>query len=90
MQLERLGASARLTRCVERAVTGHGRSVGGLTAREVQVLQPGRHGCDQRARHRRLVISERTVATHVASIFRKLSLPSRAAATRYAHEHHLL
>ena len=30
------------------------------------------------------------LATHVASIFRKLSLPSRAAATRYAHEHHLL
>ena len=90
VQLERLGASPDLTRCVERAVTGHGRSVGGLTAREVQVLQQVATGATNRAIAAELVISERTVATHVASIFRKLSLPSRAAATRYAHEHHLL
>ena len=36
-----------------------------------------------------LVISEHTVARHVQNIFRKLDLPSRAAATAYAFEHGL-
>jgi DNA-binding NarL/FixJ family response regulator len=37
----------------------------------------------------RLVISERTVASHLAHIFTKLGLSSRSAATAYAFEHDL-
>jgi DNA-binding NarL/FixJ family response regulator len=38
----------------------------------------------------KLVISERTVATHVSSILTKLGLPSRTAAAAYASEHGLV
>ena len=37
-----------------------------------------------------LVISEKTVASHVSHIFTKLDLTSRAAATAYAYEHDLV
>ncbi|HTK10408.1 MAG TPA: LuxR C-terminal-related transcriptional regulator [Ktedonobacteraceae bacterium] len=37
-----------------------------------------------------LVVSVPTVNTHVASIFNKLGVTSRSAATRYAVEHHLI
>jgi Response regulator containing a CheY-like receiver domain and an HTH DNA-binding domain len=36
------------------------------------------------------VISERTVERHVSNIFAKLGITSRAAATAYVYEHHLL
>jgi DNA-binding NarL/FixJ family response regulator len=38
----------------------------------------------------RLVLSPMTVNTHVRSIYSKLGVTSRSAATRYAIEHHLL
>jgi DNA-binding NarL/FixJ family response regulator len=38
----------------------------------------------------RLVLSLPTVNSHVASIFNKLGVNSRSAATRYALEHHLV
>ena len=38
----------------------------------------------------RLVISPRTVDTHLASIYSKIGVSSRSAATRYAMEHHLV
>jgi DNA-binding NarL/FixJ family response regulator len=37
-----------------------------------------------------LVISPRTVNRHTTSLYGKLGVSSRAAATRYALEHHLL
>ena len=37
-----------------------------------------------------LVISPRTVNTHLTSIFSKIGVSSRGAATRYAIEHHLV
>jgi DNA-binding NarL/FixJ family response regulator len=39
---------------------------------------------------RELVLSEKTVARHLSNIFTKLDVSSRAAATAYAYEHHLL
>ena len=36
-----------------------------------------------------LVLSPRTVHTHLSSIYSKLGITSRSAATRYAIEHHL-
>ena len=38
----------------------------------------------------RLVISYRTVTTHLNSIYTKLSVNSRSAATRFAVEQHLV
>jgi DNA-binding NarL/FixJ family response regulator len=39
---------------------------------------------------RQLVISYRTVTTHLHAIYTKLGVTSRAAATRFAVEHHLV
>ena len=37
-----------------------------------------------------LIVSPRTVTTHLTSIYNKLGVNSRAAATRFAVEHHLI
>lgn len=37
-----------------------------------------------------LVLSERTVERHVSNIFTKIAVTSRAAATAYAYEHHIV
>ncbi len=62
----------------------------GLTAREVEVLRLVARGKTNRAIADDLDISEKTVARHVANIFTKLDLSSRAAATAYAFTHHLV
>jgi len=66
------------------------RTVGGLTAREAEVLRLVAAGKTNRAIADDLVISEKTVARHVSNIFTKLGLSSRAAATAYAYEHDLI
>jgi ATP/maltotriose-dependent transcriptional regulator MalT len=63
--------------------------VGGLTAREVEVLRLIATGKSNRAIAGDLVISEKTVARHVSNIFNKLDVSSRSAATAYAYEHGL-
>jgi len=65
-------------------------AVGGLTARELEILRLVATGRTNRAIATELVISEKTVARHVSNIFDKLGVPSRAAATAYAYEHKLL
>jgi DNA-binding NarL/FixJ family response regulator len=47
-------------------------------------------GVSNRAIAEVLVLSEKTVASHVSHIFTKLSLSNRAAATAYAYEHDLV
>ena len=61
-----------------------------LTRRELQVIALLATGRTNRAIAEDLSISERTVDRHVSNILTKLNLPSRAAATAYAYEHHLL
>lgn len=61
----------------------------GLTAREEEVLVHIAKGLTNRQIAESLVVSEKTVATHVGHILTKLDLPSRAAATAYAYEHGL-
>ena len=61
----------------------------GLTSREEEVLALIAKGLSNRQIAERLVVSEKTVATHVGHILTKLGLPSRAAATAYAYEHGL-
>jgi DNA-binding CsgD family transcriptional regulator/GAF domain-containing protein len=62
----------------------------GLTARESDVLRLVAMGLSDSKIAERLVISERTVHSHLRSIYRKLDVTSRSAATRYAVEHHLV
>jgi DNA-binding NarL/FixJ family response regulator len=64
------------------AVSGEVVSV--LTPRELDVLKLVAQGLSNPDIARRLVLSEHTVHRHVANIFRKLSLSSRAAATAWA------
>ena len=61
----------------------------GLTQREVEVLRLVAQGLTiaQIAEH--LIISFHTANAHVRSIYNKLEVTSRSAATRYAIEHHL-
>ena len=65
-------------------------AMGGLSAREIQVLRLVASGKTNRQIAGELFISERTVERHLSNIFNKLDLPSRAAATAYAYEHQLL
>jgi predicted ATPase/DNA-binding CsgD family transcriptional regulator len=62
----------------------------GLTAREVEVLRLIAQGWTDAQIAEHLVISPRTVNHHTTSLYSKLNVSSRAAATRYALEHHLL
>ena len=61
----------------------------GLTERELEVLRLLAAGESNRAIAERLFISPTTVARHVANIFTKLGVDSRAKATAHAHRHGL-
>ena len=62
---------------------------GGLSAREVDVLRLLVDGLTDAAIAEALFISRRTAATHVAHIYTKLGVPSRAAAAAWAVRHNL-
>jgi ATP/maltotriose-dependent transcriptional regulator MalT len=61
-----------------------------LSRRELQVLRLVAAGKTNRAIATELRLSERTIDRHVSNIFRKLNVPSRAAATAHAFTHALL
>jgi predicted ATPase/DNA-binding CsgD family transcriptional regulator len=65
-------------------------SPAGLTTREVEVLRLVAQGLTDAQVAERLVISHRTVTTHLSSIYNKLGSNSRAAAARFAAEHQLI
>ena len=62
----------------------------GLTAREVEVLRLIAEGLTNVQIAERLIVSLHTVNAHVRSIFNKLDVTSRTAATRFAMEQGLL
>ncbi len=62
----------------------------GLTSREVEVLRLLAQGLTDAQIAEQLVISPRTVNSHLTSIYGKIRVSSRSAATRYAMEHHLV
>jgi ATP/maltotriose-dependent transcriptional regulator MalT len=61
-----------------------------LTVRELEVLRLLATGRTNREIASDLVISVHTVSRHLQNIFVKLGLSTRAAATAYAYEHHLV
>jgi DNA-binding CsgD family transcriptional regulator len=62
--------------------------VGGpLSAREAEVLRLVAEGLTDGQVAEKLYISPRTVGVHLRSIYRKLAVPSRAAAVKVAVEH---
>ncbi len=61
-----------------------------LTAREVEVLRLVAEGLSDAQVAEQLIISPRTVQGHMRSIFNKINVNSRTAATRYAIEHKLV
>lgn len=88
---QQLGAATDLARVEELSRTMKDpASLGGLTAREIQVLALVATGKTNRAIAAELVISEKTVARHVSNIFDKIAVSSRAGATAYAYEHGLV
>jgi DNA-binding CsgD family transcriptional regulator len=65
-------------------------SQAGLTAREVEVLRLVAQGLTDARVAAQLVISPHTVNAHLKSIYGKIHVSSRGAATRYALEHQML
>jgi DNA-binding NarL/FixJ family response regulator len=84
---ERLGAARDLV-----AIGGIAPAArpGKLTEREVEVVRLVAAGHTNRAIATELCLSEKTVARHLANIYAKLDVPSRAAATAYAYDHGLM
>ncbi len=62
----------------------------GLTAREVEVLRLVAQGLTDAQVAEHLIISPRTVNWHLTSIYSKLGVSSRSAATRYTIDHQLV
>jgi len=58
-----------------------------LTAREVEVLRLVAQGLTDAQLAEHLVISLRTVTTHLTSIYNKLGINSHTAAARFVIEH---
>ena len=62
----------------------------GLTAREIEVLRLVTQGLTYTQIAEQLIISPRTVDAHLRSIYGKLGVTSRNAATHFAFEHNLI
>ena len=62
----------------------------GLTDREVEILRISATGLTKRQMAQHLIISEKTVGTHLEHIYNKIGCSSRAAAVLFAMEHGLL
>ena len=61
-----------------------------LTPREMEVLQLIAQGLSNKELANKLTISEKTVKTHLSSIFSKLHLSDRTQAAIYALKHNLV
>jgi DNA-binding CsgD family transcriptional regulator len=81
-----LRAAVALARTAEHgpSVSPTAAQTAGLSAREVQVLQLVSAGKTNQEIARELVLSEHTIARHLANIFNKLGLASRTAAAAFA------
>jgi len=83
-----LGAGPDLDRLDRLA--GAASATGGLTERELEVLRLVAAGETNHAIASRLHLADKTVHRHVSNIYAKLGVSSRAGATAYAYQHHLV
>jgi ATP/maltotriose-dependent transcriptional regulator MalT len=91
--LERDAATAALARLGVLAPDRAGRRLAlpdGVTRREAEVLALVAQGLTNREVAEELMLSERTVARHLANLYTKIGVTTRTAATSYAHRHGLL
>jgi DNA-binding NarL/FixJ family response regulator len=65
-------------------------ALAGLTARELEVLRLLATGLTDGQIAEQLVLSLHTIHAHLRTIYSKLGVTSRSAATRYAFEHQLV
>jgi DNA-binding NarL/FixJ family response regulator len=90
--------SIHLARTLDAADAGRGtapRSPDGpgismLTRREREILALVAEGHSNSAMAKQLWVTEQTVKFYLSNIYRKLDVPNRTAATRWAHEHGLI
>jgi two-component system, NarL family, response regulator DegU len=61
-----------------------------LTDRERMVLAAVMRGLPNKAISKELWVTEQTVKFHLSNVYRKLGVPNRTAAARFAHEHGLI
>jgi DNA-binding NarL/FixJ family response regulator len=73
-----------------RAPRGRTANAHGLTGRELEILALIVAGQSNREIGEQIFISSTTVARHVANIFSKLGVDSRAQAATFAHRHGLV
>ena len=62
----------------------------GLTEREIDVLRLVAHGLSNRQIAQQLILSPKTVGNHLQNIYIKIDVSTRAAATFFAMQHHLV
>jgi DNA-binding CsgD family transcriptional regulator len=93
---EPLGAKPTLARVnmlrqrLENVAHAPPRYPAGLTAREIEVLRLVAEGLTDAEVAGQLFLSPRTIGSHLRSIYNKIGVGSRAAASRFAAEHHLI
>lgn len=91
---ERAAAGSALAALGVRTVDASSRTrpdpPGGLTRREAEVLGLVARGLSNREVAAALVLSDKTVARHLANVYTKLGVRSRTAAAAFAHEHGLV
>src|SRR5262249_19243111 len=90
VQLDAAPDVAAVNAMVARAETGPTPAAHGLSPRELEVLLLLASGKTNKTIADVLFLSEKTVDRHVSNIFVKLDVPSRAAATAWAYQHHLV
>ncbi len=81
---------ARLRALIRRTEPAPRRTLHGLTQRELEVLRHLADGLGQSEIADRLVISPKTVGTHIEHIFQKLGVHTRAQAVAAAYRQHLV
>jgi DNA-binding NarL/FixJ family response regulator len=64
--------------------------VADLTEREIEVLRLVARGHSNKDIARQLTVSQKTVGNHLQNIYGKIGVSTRAAATYFAMQHHLL
>lgn len=89
-RIEGESASAVLEAAGHRVRRTRRKLAGGLSEREIEVLQLLSRGLSNRQIAQRLYISPKTVGHHVGRIYSKIGISTRPAATLYAMQHDLL